>query len=248
MKRILAAILLSTLILSSASCGQSEPEKKSETAAQTAAETEAETAAETETTVETEAAVELPGGWSMAESPDVTEEVSALLEKATDDLLGAAYSPVAYIGSQPVSGTNHALLCTITPVVPDAVGTYAVVILYEDPHGNVEITKILNSEAEAEIPVDSEVLLGGWTAPESLTVTEEAEAALAKASEKKLGADYEALALLATQVVSGTNYSLLCRVTAVTPEAEPACMIVHVYEDTEGNAEITDIWEFSAAE
>lgn len=262
-------MIAGTMVLSMTACGQS-----GQADAAPAAETQTETAAEAETKTEeavvaddaqtsetTEdvqtvdvtaedagAALGTAGGWTKADSPAITDEIRDLIEKATEGMTGAAYEPVAYIGSQIAAGTNYAILCTITPVVPDAVGKYAVVIIYKDLDGNVTITEVRDSDAEAEVAPGGGAMLGGWALPETPDVTEEAAAALAKAAESKLGADYTPIALLATQLVSGTNYSILCEVTAVTPDGAPAYAIVRVYQDLDGNAEITDIYEVGAAE
>ena len=52
------------------------------------------------------------------------------------------------------------------------------------------------------------------------------------------GYEYEPIALLGTQIVSGTNYSILARGKAVVPDAEPSYEIITIYEDLEGNAKI----------
>lgn len=276
MKRIIALLIAGLLVFSLAACGQkqtdtaapaetdTQEEQKEEApgtepAAEETATEEAETpedAAAASATVEdaAEAATEeaaaeqaeaITGGWTIAESPDVPDEVKALLEKAVEKMVGAEYEPVAYIGSQVVAGTNHALLCRITPVVPDAVSHYAIVTLYEDLEGIAMITDTYDSQAEGEAL--SGELTGAWENPESPAVTDEAKAALEKAVEKMVGAEYKPVALLATQIVSGTNYSILCEVTPVVPDAESAFAIVHVYQDLEGNAEITDTFDFAAA-
>ena len=263
MKKINALVLAGLLIFSLAACGQKQTDTQTEQ--KEAAAAEATEAAVTEETAETgteeaaeensgEAAAEaftaqeaaIVGGWTPAESPEVPAEVKALLEKAAEKLLGAEYEPVALIGSQVVAGTNYQLLCRITPVVPDAVPHYAIVTLYEDPDGNASITDILESQAEGEaLPGE---LMGAWENPESPDMTDEAKAALDKALEKLVGADYKPIALLATQLVSGTNYSILCQVTPVVPNAESSFVIAHVYQDLEGNAEITEVFDFSAEE
>ena len=225
MKKLFALLLAWIMVFSLAACGQSKNENGT---------------SEKTDSVEGVAS----GGWSRAESPVVPDEVKSLLEKATEGMLGADYTPVAYIGSQVVSGTNHAVLCKIAPAVPDASATYSIVILYEDLEGNVEITDVLDSEAEA--PAEQEEgVNGGWADAESPVMTEEAKAALDKATEELLGAEYSPVALLGTQVVAGTNYSILCEVSAATPETESEYAIVHVYENIDGSAEITDIYEFS---
>ena len=52
----------------------------------------------------------LMGGWAAAEDPAITDEVRALFDKAMEGLVGVNYVPVAYLGSQVVAGTNHAML------------------------------------------------------------------------------------------------------------------------------------------
>ena len=90
---------------------------------------------------------EMTGAWQLKEDMTVTDEVKELLGKATADLDGAAYEPVAYVASQVVSGRNHLLLCTITPVIPDGQARYALVTLYQDLQGNVTITEVLDCES-----------------------------------------------------------------------------------------------------
>ena len=84
---------------------------------------------------------------------------------------------------------------------------------------------------------------GGWSISEDNAIDKnpEANAALEKALEGMVGAVYEPVAVLGTQVVAGTNYCILCKVTAVTPDAQPTYALVYVYEDFEGSAEITDV-------
>lgn len=79
------------------------------------------------------------GGWAAAEDPTVTEERSAVFEKALANLVGVDYTPVAYLGSQVVAGTNHCFLCQSRVVVPNAVPKYVLVFIYEDLKGNAEV-------------------------------------------------------------------------------------------------------------
>ena len=91
----------------------------------------------------------LLGGWTPAEDPAVTEEVETLLEKATTGLLGVAYKPVAYLGSQVVAGTNHAILCQARVVSPDAQPYFVIVYIYEDLQGNVSLLNIADFDVGA---------------------------------------------------------------------------------------------------
>ncbi|MBQ6468479.1 MAG: hypothetical protein IJJ50_00305 [Lachnospiraceae bacterium] len=222
MKKIIALILTGMMILSIAACGAA---KAPESAA-------------AENTEENS----IVGGYERTDSTEVTEEIRALVEKATEKMVGAEYEPVAYVAKQIVSGTNHRILCRVKAVTPDAAAKYALVTIYEDLQGNAEIKEVLESDAEAGAPD----LLGGWQTPETPAMTEEASAALEKATEKLLGAEYTPEALVATQVVSGTNYCILCTVRPVSPKGEPSYNLVYVYRDLKGNAEIKDTVEFHA--
>ena len=55
------------------------------------------------------------------------------------------------------------------------------------------------------------------------------------------GVGYVPVALLSTQLVAGMNYRYLCEATTVVPDAETSYAIVTVYQDLEGNAEVTEI-------
>ena len=64
----------------------------------------------------------VPGGWSYAESTEITDKIKEVMSKATETLTGETYEPVAYVGYQVVSGTNHAILCKATPSVKELNG------------------------------------------------------------------------------------------------------------------------------
>ena len=93
--------------------------------------------------------------------------------------------------------------------------------------------------------VSAEEIDGGWEIPvtEANALTEEAQAAFDKATEKLMGANYTPVALLATQIVAGTNYCILCQATAVVPDAKPYWTLLYLYADLEGNVEILNIYD-----
>lgn len=91
----------------------------------------------------------LSGGWTPAADPTVTEERKALFEKGISGLLGVNYTPVAYLGSQVVAGTNHAFLCQMAAVYPGAQPAYVIVYLYEDLQGNVSVLEIADFDIES---------------------------------------------------------------------------------------------------
>ena len=255
-----SAALAVILALSLAACAGSNgtgtgaapaPQEENVTEGTPAGEGSAEESADEETPVEEFYAGEedyfdaetasgmLLGGWEKTDSPVITEEMAALVEKASANLTGAKYTPVAYLGRQLVSGTNHLILCrTLSTVDPDAVETYMFVTVYEDLEGNAQITNVIDTG----LPTNIADLSGGWSQAESPEVTDEISDLCDKAFRKLVGVGYSPVALLSTQVVAGTNYCILCESTIVYPGAETTYAFVTLYKDLEGNVEVLDIW------
>ena len=121
----------------------------------------------------------------------------------------------------------------ITEPVPIVVTAIGASIAY----AYTGIIEVKDFEAETNI----NDLDGGWAQAETPVITEDAGAAFDKAMKNLVGVDYTPVALLSTQVVSGTNYCFLCEATVVYPGAETSYALVYIYADLEGNAEITQI-------
>jgi hypothetical protein len=97
----------------------------------------------------------------------------------------------------------------------------------------------------------AESVVGGWNIPDSPVITDEVKAAFDKAMEGFVGSTFEPIAYLGSQIVAGTNYCILCKVTPVLSpdyEAAPGYELVYIYEDLEGNAEITQMTSLDIAE
>ena len=91
---------------------------------------------------ETAAAGRSSGGWEpvAAEPRTLPDDAQAAFEKATADLDGIAYTPVALLSTQVVAGMNYCILCQVMPAEPDAEPAWCLVYIYADPEGNAEIT------------------------------------------------------------------------------------------------------------
>ena len=87
--------------------------------------------------------------------------------------------------------------------------------------------------ALAEAPAPS---VGGWSVNtgDPADIPQEVLDAFSKAVEGLTGCVYEPIALLASQVVAGMNYCLLCRLTVVYPDAQPTYALVYVCQNIEG--------------
>ncbi len=86
---------------------------------------------------------------------------------------------------------------------------------------------------------------GGWeTVPaEPGALPEDAQAAFGKAVKDTDEGKYIPVALMATQVVAGRNYCVLCQVVPAEPDAAKSWALVYIYADLQGNAEIANVYE-----
>lgn len=117
---------------------------------------------------------------------------------------------------------------------------------YTDAKESTETQTIIESQEsaetkEAEETMESANLLGAWTINSKFEPSENINSMVAfdKATESLESYKYTVIAVLGSQIVTGTNYSYLCRAEMAVPDAKPEYVIVNVYEDLEGNAEIT---------
>lgn len=179
------------------------------------------------------------GGWQASESPEITSELRSVFDKALDGFVGVGYEPIAYLGSQIVAGTNHAFFCKAQVVYPNAQPYFAIVFIYEDLEGNAEIQDIASMTAYGELDENAgsaEQLPGGWSVTD---VQDDGLVAYEKATEELVGVSYTPIRVLSSQVVAGMNYCVLCKAQVVAPNAEPYYTLAFIYEDLDGNAELT---------
>lgn len=101
---------------------------------------------------------------------------------------------------------------------------------------NVQTKATDSSSAQVETET-----AGGWEWNQmntSLDKNADVKKAFENAMKDLVGVDYEPIAYLARQLVSGSNYCILCRSTSVYPNAKPSYSLVYIYEDLEGNAQM----------
>ena len=93
---------------------------------------------------------------------------------------------------------------------------------------------------------------GGWTVADNTAVElpEEVQTAFDKALETLTGSYNEMIpiAYVGRQIVSGTNYAVMYRVTYADEKAPAGLVILTVYEDLEGNASLLSADDFSIAD
>ena len=236
MKKLIAILLCSLMLVAVAACAKTT-EKPADVANDVSA--EAEPVSEP-----------VAGGWAVAEDNTITGERKAIFDKAFAELVGVDYVPVACLGTQVVAGTNYCFLAKATVVYPDAKPKYVLVYVYADLEGNATIMNIAdmpvvpNGDGTAVEPIGDETLDGGWAFAEDPAITDEIRTKLEKALAELVGASYEPIANIATQVVAGTNRCLLCKISPVVPNPVPHYALVYVYEDLEGGAALQFVIDF----
>lgn len=178
-------------------------------------------------------------------------------DKALDGMTGTAYSPIVLLAQQVVSGKNYSILCMEQTTVPDAEPELHIITIYEDLDGNASITEdtlfdlsaVAGVSASTSIEPDAEGAYETNTEFTAEDIPEDASSSLEKALDGLTGADYQAAALLGTQVTSGTNYAMLCLVTPVVPDGEAysTWSVVTVYQSLDGTCEITSVYDIDPA-
>ena len=218
MKKILIVLLAALLVLAAVACkAKEEPQ---------------EAAKEESMTDEP-----LAGGWIPAEDFSVTDERKAIFDKGMA-VISSIHTPLAYLGSQVVAGTNHCFLSKGS-------NRLELVYFYEDLQGNVQLMNIAQlpivPQADGTLALPEEGLMGGWAYVEDPAFTDEEEAKLEAALQNQVGASYAIVACVAEQVVAGLNRCLLVQVTPVVPNARPHYALAYVYTDLQGNSSLTQV-------
>lgn len=90
-------------------------------------------------------------------------------------------------------------------------------------------------------PSNQEEILGGYVEVEDGTLTDELNDIFDTALEGLIGANYKAVKLISTQVVSGTNYKFLAEGTKTTNPITSGTYYVTIYQDLQGNVELLNI-------
>lgn len=192
----------------------------------------------------------LVGGWTVSDgtAASLSEEEQEVFNKATAEYTGAKLEPVTVVATQLVAGTNYAYLCKVTPVVADPTPHWAIAVVYADLEGNASVTSVNDIDLvdikTATDTKDTSEYVGAWEVRDpnnSVVLSEDANEAYSKAYENYDGVSLTPMAQLATQVVAGTNYLVLCQGAPVIQNPKQALYVVQVYADLEGNAEITSV-------
>ncbi len=178
------------------------------------------------------------GGWTLVDGntpammseKDITRIDKVLKEK------GDNFTVIDLVATQVVSGANYMYLVYGT-TANEAVPGYYFVTVYEDTKGNDSIigtTSVDVTAIRTAAPL-GKGMTGGWAVRGSgkpgMLPDQNAQASFDAIN--KGDVMYNPVALLATQVVSGTNYKALCKGN------DSNLYVVTWYRDLQGNASFT---------
>lgn len=157
------------------------------------------------------------GGWTTNVTVgSMPQEVATAF--ANLNLVGAEYTPIAYLGSQIVNGTNHAILAEQL-LITGKDSKNVVLMIFNQKGTTVDLVNI-------ERVVESGAQMGGTQVAVQTEIPADAKAAFVACFKDRIGVDVKPFALLATQVVKGVNYVFACEVTPVTDQPQKSVELV----------------------
>lgn len=192
------------------------------------------------------------GGWVINTEADVdlTEEEAAVFA-AIDPALDVEFEPVSVLAMQVVAGFNYAYLVKETSTesvgsdVPDT--HWAIAVVYQDLADACELISIKAIDV-LDIPMTDEApedgLTGAWAVCEkedAPLLPAEAQEAFGLATEGYASATLHPIATLASQVVAGMNYLILCEGTSAASGSLPQLYAATIYAALDGAAEPTSL-------
>lgn len=183
----------------------------------------------------------LAGGWEVNTGSTAMSKnaaAKAAFKKATAELLGVSYQPIAVLGTQVVAGTKYAILCKATPVIPDAAPDITIMYIYENVDGTVDINGFQTIISGGD--------KGGFKANTGkFTIKNKKNKAVysayKKAMKELVGVDYKPVFYLGSQNKSGSNYMILCRSQVVYPDAPYEWSLVTVSKSAKGKVKLGDV-------
>ena len=187
----------------------------------------------------------LTGGWETVLSNrvnDLSEEDIYNFNNAIKDYSKEKLEVVALLGKQVVAGTNYMFLAKTD-------NKYKIVIVYTDLEGISKVSKVSDFDYSKYVNKDlngnNEMLSGGWYTESSnieyKLEDEKIEKMYESATSELTGVEYKPLLVIGKQIVSGTNYAILCYGKPIVPNATTDIYIMTIYNDLNGNSEILGI-------
>lgn len=177
------------------------------------------------------------------------EDTKAIFDKATEELVGVNYVPLAYLGNKVYADkTLHAYFCSATVVYPDSVA-YPTVVFVTEAGNDYIMDLVKNISMEDSMKVDNAAssesqdakLMLNWVVPEGMAVTEEDVELVKTALNGYTATNYELL----LHVADDTDKALscfLCRATVNNVEDEsPHYVLMFVSAEENDGAKVAKV-------
>ena len=153
------------------------------------------------------------GAWNINVVTEGMPQKVATAFGKLNDIVGATYAPIAYLGEQVVNGTNHAVLAEQTLVLQEPVKNIVIVIFNEAPGAGPNDLTV----------VSIKTLVEGGTGFGATQIDVETGDNINKTAQQLfdqrfggfVGSVVTPFALLATQIVRGTNFVFGCEACPV---------------------------------
>ena len=166
------------------------------------------------------------GGWNIKVTVGkMPQQVATAFSDILGNLMGAQYNPIAYLGSQVVNGTNHAVLAEQLVVTGVDTKNIVLVILNEKPGSVAGKDFALVSITPV---IDGGVQFGGVNINVQTELDSATTEVFNKAFEGFVGSKVEPFALLGTKVVKGVQYKFAATVTPVVLDPISTVQVVTV--------------------
>ena len=163
------------------------------------------------------------GSWNVKINTNgMPQKVATAIGALAEQLMGAEYEPIAYLGSQVVNGTNHAVLAKQT-ILSGHDTTNVVVLIFNEKPNDMKATLV-----SIERVVEGGAPLGGIHVDPKTEIPADAKEAWDTAFANFVGSKVEPAALLATQVVNGVNYIFVAEIAPLVPNAVSQVVLVTV--------------------
>jgi hypothetical protein len=176
------------------------------------------------------------GSWNVDVVVGSLPEKVATAFAQLNELYGAEYTPIAYLGSQVVNGTNHAVLAEQLLITGKDTKNVVLVIFNEKP-GEMKLT-LVNIERVVEGGFGE----GGTVVDVKTNIPVDAKVIFDKTLAGFVGSTVEPFALLATQVVNGVDYIFAAEVTPVIDQVNAPKKVANVtVNELAGTVKFDDI-------
>lgn len=161
------------------------------------------------------------GSWNVdVKVGSMPQKVATAVAKLSESLMGAEYTPIAYLGSQVANGTNHAVLAEQLVVTGRDTKNVVILIFNEKPN-EMEATLV-----SIERVVETGGELGGIAVDVKTDIPEDAQEAYNSVFEGRVGIKVTPIALLGTQVTKGTDYIFIAECEPVVQNPEKVINLI----------------------